>query len=65
MLIRDTVGGDPGLAGAFGLLTSMPGVGPILAATLLAELPELGRLDRRQVAALAGVAPVAKDSGWR
>ena len=43
----------------------MPGCGPILAATLLAELPELGRLDRRKVAALAGLAPVARDSGLR
>ena len=43
----------------------MPGCGPILAATLLAEMPELGSLDRRKVAALAGLAPVAKDSGLR
>jgi transposase len=63
--IRDTIEGDPELAEAFGLLTSMPGAGLILVATLLAELPELGRLDRRQIAALAGVAPVAKDSGRR
>ena len=41
----------------------MPGVGPTVARTLLAELPELGRLDRRQVAALVGVAPLARDSG--
>jgi transposase len=39
--------------------------GPILAATLLAELPELGHLDRRQIAALVGVAPIARDSGRR
>lgn len=45
------------------LLTSVPGVGPTVARTLLAELPELGILDRRRVAALAGVAPVAHDSG--
>ena len=43
----------------------MPGCGPVLAATLLALMPELGRLDRRKVAALAGLAPVAKDSGLR
>ena len=43
----------------------MPGCGPILAATLLAEMPELGSLDRRKVAALAGLAPVARDSGLR
>ena len=43
----------------------MPGVGPVLAATLLAELPELGTLDRRQIASLVGVAPIAKDSGTK
>ena len=45
------------------LLTSVPGVGDVVARTLLAELPELGSLDRRQVAALAGVAPFSRDSG--
>jgi transposase len=48
------------------LLRSVPGIGPIVARTLLAELPELGRLDRRAVAALVGVAPFNRDSGrWR
>ena len=45
------------------LLRSVPGVGPTLARTLLAELPELGRLTRRQIASLVGVAPLARDSG--
>lgn len=45
------------------LLRSMPGVGPTVAFTLLAELPELGSLSKRQVAALVGVAPFARDSG--
>ena len=45
------------------LLTSVPGVGPTVARTLMAELPELGTLDRRQIAALVGIAPVAHDSG--
>jgi transposase len=45
------------------LLTSVPGVGPITARTLIAELPELGRIDRRRVAALVGVAPINRDSG--
>ncbi|MDO8531659.1 MAG: IS110 family transposase [Dehalococcoidia bacterium] len=45
------------------LLRSVPGVGPVLTMTLLAELPELGTLDRRQIAALAGVAPLNRDSG--
>jgi transposase len=43
----------------------VPGVGLILAATLLALLPELGTLDRRKVASLVGVAPIAKDSGLK
>ena len=45
------------------LLRSVPGVGEQLSLTLLAELPELGRLDRRQAAALVGVAPFNRDSG--
>jgi transposase len=47
------------------LLASVPGVGPVLTATLLAELPELGRLSRRELAALVGVAPFNRDSGTR
>ena len=47
-------------------LGKAPGLGPILRATLAARLPELGRLDRRQIAALAGLAPYNRDSGrWR
>jgi transposase len=42
---------------------SVPGVGPVVSCTLLAELPELGTLSGRRIAALAGVAPVARDSG--
>jgi len=45
------------------LLQSAPGVGPVLATTLLAGLPELGTLSRQQVAALVGVAPLNRDSG--
>jgi transposase len=45
------------------LLTSVPGVGKVTVATLLALLPELGQLDRRAIAALVGVAPFARDSG--
>jgi len=48
------------------LLTSVPGVGPATARTLLAEMPELGSLDRRQIASLAGLAPWTRQSGtWR
>lgn len=45
------------------ILQSTIGVGPVLSRTLLAELPELGSLDRKQIAALVGVAPMACDSG--
>lgn len=64
-LLRETIRAHPALAADAALLASMPGCGPILAATLIAELPELGTLDRRKVAALAGLAPVARDSGLR
>jgi transposase len=45
------------------LLRSMPGIGPAVAVTLLAELPELGTLNRKQIATLVGVAPLNHDSG--
>jgi transposase len=45
------------------LLQSVPGVGPVLSRTLLADLPELGRLSRREIAKLVGVAPFSRDSG--
>jgi transposase len=45
------------------LLRSVPGVGPVLSRTLLADLPELGRLSRREIAKLVGVAPLSRDSG--
>lgn len=48
------------------LLRSFKGIGPVSARTLLAELPELGLLNRKQIAALVGVAPIARESGsWR
>jgi len=45
------------------LLRSVPGVGPVLSFTFLADLPEVGTLDRKQIAALVGVAPLNQDSG--
>ena len=45
------------------LLRTVPGVGPVLSRTLLGALPELGRLTNKQIAALVGVAPHARDSG--
>jgi transposase len=47
------------------LLQSVPGVGPVLSATLTAFLPELGQLNRKQIAALVGVAPLNNDSGQK
>jgi transposase len=45
------------------LLRSVPGIGPVISRTLLAELPELGQLNRKQIAALVGIAPLNRDSG--
>lgn len=61
--IGEQIADSKRLAGDNRRLQTMPGIGPLLAATLLARLPELGALDRRQVAALAGLAPHACDSG--
>lgn len=64
--IDDQVRSTPAWAAAEDLLTSVPGVGSVTARTLLAEMPELGTLDRRQIAALAGLAPWTRQSGqWR
>lgn len=57
------IASDTALAQIAHRLQTVPGVGLIVAATLLADLPELGHLDRRRIAALAGLAPVARDSG--
>ena len=61
--IVDILGQDPATAALFELLRTAPGVGPVLAWTLIAEMPELGTLDRGKIAALAGVAPFDRDSG--
>src|SRR4029450_8149591 len=57
------VRGTPAWREAEDLLISVPGIGHKIARTLLAEMPELGRLDRRQIAALTGVAPFNRASG--
>jgi transposase len=54
---------NPDLAARFRLLVSLPGVGPIVAATLVVRMPELGGMRRGQAAALIGVAPFDRDSG--
>lgn len=64
--IDDRVRGSPAWAAKEDLLASVPGVGPVIARTLIAELPELGSLDRRKIAALVGLAPWTRQSGqWR
>lgn len=59
------IAADAELVALYRRLQTVPGVGPVVAATLITELPELGRLDRRRIAALAGLAPIARDSGKR
>lgn len=61
--IAAQIAADKKLARDAARLQSAPGIGPVIAASLLARLPELGTLDRRQIASLAGVAPHACDSG--
>jgi len=61
--IDDEIRGSPAWREKEELLVSIPGIGPTVARTLIAELPELGALGRRQIAALAGLAPINRDSG--
>jgi transposase len=61
--INDTVRGTPAWCEKDELLQSFPGIGTNLSSMLIAELPELGTLTRRKIAALVGVAPMADDSG--
>jgi transposase len=62
-LIAEAIAASPTLSSRHDLLCSMPGGGPVLAATLLALLPELGSLPNRSIAALVGVVPYDFDSG--
>jgi transposase len=61
--ITQLIAQDTQLAHKAGRLQAIPGVGPVVAATVLAEMPELGTLNRQTAAALAGVAPYNRDSG--
>lgn len=64
--IAGIIAASPDLAARAELLRTVPGVGPTVLATLLGELPELGTIDRRKIASLAGLAPHARESGtWR
>lgn len=61
--IENQIAADPALADRHARLRTMPGIGPVGAATLLAWLPEIGQTDRRALASLAGLAPHPCDSG--
>jgi transposase len=61
--IHDLIEQTPELKQKQDLLQSVPGVGAVLSATLVAQVPELGKCDRKEIAALAGVAPFNHDSG--
>lgn len=61
--LDDTIQKSPVWRAKENLLRTVPGIGPVVSRTLLADLPELGRLNRKQIAALVGVAPLARDSG--
>jgi transposase len=64
--IDDSIRNSPAWREKEDLLSSVPGIGPITARTLIASMPELGRLDRREVASLAGLAPWTRQSGqWK
>jgi transposase len=64
--IDDAVQGSPAWRTKEELLTSAPGIGPVISRTLVAELPELGQLGHKQIAALVGLAPFTRRSGkWR
>ena len=61
----EVIAADDVLAAKARALRSIPGIGPVVAATLLGGVPELGTLSRQEVAALVGVAPINRDSGGR
>lgn len=64
--MADQTGRDTEMAERIGILTSIPGVGLLTAITLLVDMPELGTLDGKEVAALAGLAPITQRSGtWQ
>lgn len=63
LAITSLINEDPALARKSSRLQAIPGVGPVVSATVLAEMPELGQLNSQTAAALAGVAPYNRDSG--
>jgi len=61
--LESLIAASPAWRAKADLLRTVPGIGPVVSKTLVAELPELGKLNRKQIAALVGVAPVNRDSG--
>ena len=61
--MKHAIDTDPAMRAKSKLLQSTPGVGPTVSASLLTQVPELGTLNRHQIAALVGVAPLNRDSG--
>ena len=61
--LKASLSREPELAARFNVLVSIPGIGEITAIAMLIDMPELGTLDNKQVASLAGLAPIARDSG--
>ena len=64
-LMQECIQADPALARRAAIVRSVPGIGPVNAASLLADMPELGQLGRRKAASLLGLAPFDRDSGKR
>ncbi len=62
-MITDIISSDPDMSNKINQITSVPGIGKVTAAVLIADLPELGTLNRKQIASLVGVAPINRDSG--
>lgn len=62
-LLAETIESCSAMRAKDALLQSVPGIGPVVSRTLLVDLPELGRLNRHQIASLVGVAPINRDSG--
>lgn len=57
---------DPALVHRYGILLSIPGIGPVAAIAMLVEMPELGTMDGKEAASLAGLAPITRESGrWK
>lgn len=61
--IKDCISNDPEMNTKANIAESMPGIGEVTSSMPVTELPELGSLTRRQIASLAGLAPIARDSG--